>query len=104
MSKRKISNSIGRQDISDAVYREIGLSKSESADLVESVIVKISDQLVAGEDVKLAKFGAFVISDKVARPGRNPRTGESVTIAARRVVTFKPSAKLLSRVNSKSKK
>lgn len=104
MTIKKISKTVIRQDIADAVYREIGLSKSESSDLVESIFTKISEKLIAGENVKLARFGNFVIRDKAKRVGRNPKTGDEVIIEPRRVVTFKPSPKLSARVDSKLKK
>ena len=104
MSVKKNPRTVIRQDIADAVYREIGLSKSESSDLVESIFTKISEKLIAGENVKLAKFGNFIIRDKTERVGRNPKTGATVIIAPRRVVTFKASPKISARIASKLKK
>ena len=103
MTVKKRTKTVIRQDIANAVYREIGLSKSESADLVASIFEKISETLIAGENVKLARFGNFVIRDKVERIGRNPKTGTTVIIEPRRVVTFKASPKLSSRIMSKLK-
>ena len=80
-----------RMDLSDAVHTQVGLSRNESADLVESVLQHISDALVAGESVKISSFGTFSIRDKAARVGRNPKTGEEVPIHPRRVLTFRPS-------------
>ena len=80
-----------RMDLSDAVYEAVGLSRNESADLVESVLQHISDALVAGEQVKISSFGTFSTRDKAARVGRNPKTGEEVPILPRRVLTFRPS-------------
>ena len=65
-----------RMDLSESVFREVGLSRNESADLVESVLEKISASLVAGEQVKISSFGTFSIRQKNARVGRNPKTGE----------------------------
>lgn len=103
MTIKKKSKTVIRQDIADAVYREIGLSKSESADLVDSIFMKITEKLVAGKNVKLAKFGNFIIRDKAERIGRNPKTGTAVIIAPRRIVTFKPSPKMSTRISSKLK-
>ena len=65
-----------RMDLSEAVFREVGLSRNESADLVESVLNHVSDALVRGEQVKLSSFGTFSVRDKNARVGRNPKTGQ----------------------------
>ena len=80
-----------RMDLSEAIFREVGLSRNESADLVESVLDNISNALVKGENVKISSFGTFSIRDKTERIGRNPKTGEEVPIKPRRVLTFRPS-------------
>ena len=80
-----------RMDLSESVFREVGLSRNESADLVESVLEKISASLVAGEQVKISSFGTFSVRQKNARVGRNPKTGEEAPIPPRRVLTFRPS-------------
>jgi len=87
-----------RMDLADAVHGEVGLSRNESADLVESVLTHISDALVAGEQVKISSFGTFSTRDKSARIGRNPKTGEEVPIHPRRVLTFRPSHLMKDRV------
>ncbi|MDC1524782.1 integration host factor subunit alpha [Planktomarina temperata] len=92
------SNTLTRMDLSEAVFREVGLSRNESADLVESVLKHISDALVAGESVKISSFGTFGIRDKSARIGRNPKTGEEAPITPRRVLTFRPSHLMKGRV------
>lgn len=94
------SQTVTRQDLAEAVYREIGLSRSESSTLVESVIDHIGDALAKGEHVKLAGFGTFSLRDKKERIGRNPKTGEEVPITPRRVLVFKPSQVLRERVDS----
>lgn len=94
------SQTITRQDLAEAVYREIGLSRTESSVLVESVIDHISVALEKGEHVKLAGFGTFSLRDKKERVGRNPKTGEEVPITSRRVLVFKPSQVLRERVDS----
>ncbi len=80
-----------RMDLSEAVFREVGLSRNESAELVESVLGHMSDALVRGEQVKISSFGTFSVRDKAARVGRNPKTGQEVPINPRRVLTFRPS-------------
>jgi integration host factor subunit alpha len=92
-----------RMDLSEAVFREVGLSRNESADLVESVLNHMSDALVEGQQVKISSFGTFSIRDKAARVGRNPKTGEEVPINPRRVLTFRPSHLMKDRVAAGNK-
>jgi integration host factor subunit alpha len=80
-----------KADIVSEVYEKVGLSKKEATDIVETVLDTIKDTLKGGETVKVAGFGNFVIRDKGARKGRNPKTGDNIEITPRRVVTFKPS-------------
>lgn len=87
-----------RMDLSEAVFREVGLSRNESAELVERVLTLMSDSLVAGEQVKISSFGTFSVREKAARVGRNPKTGEEVPIEPRRVLTFRPSHLMKDRV------
>ena len=94
------TNTVTRSYLTDAVYREIGLSRTESQQMVESVLDLITDSLVAGEKVKLAGFGTFSLRDKNERMGRNPKTGEEVPITSRRVLVFKPSQVMKDRVNA----
>ena len=93
-----------RMDLSEAVFREVGLSRNESADLVEGVLDHMSDALVEGEQVKISSFGTFSIRDKAARVGRNPKTGEEVPINPRRVLTFRPSHLMKDRVAAGNKR
>lgn len=88
-----------RADLSEAVYREVGLSRNESADLVESVLAHMSDALVRGETVKISSFGTFSVRQKNERVGRNPKTGTEVPIPPRRVLVFRPSHVLKDRIN-----
>jgi integration host factor subunit alpha len=81
------------------VYQELGFSRKESAELVDSVLYEISDALVRGEPVKLSSFGSFVVRQKGERVGRNPKTGEEVPIPPRRVLVFRASHVLKSRIN-----
>ncbi|MAI19429.1 MAG: integration host factor subunit alpha [Rhodobacteraceae bacterium TMED111] len=87
-----------RMDLNEAVFREVGLSRNESADLVESVLQHMSNAMVKGEQVKISSFGTFSLRDKNARIGRNPKTGNEALIAPRRVLTFRPSNLLKERV------
>ena len=89
-----------RMDLSEAVFREVGLSRNESADLVESILNHLSDALVRGETVKISSFGTFAVRSKTARVGRNPKTGEEVPITPRRVLSFRPSHLMKEKVNS----
>ncbi|MBI1492106.1 integration host factor subunit alpha [Halocynthiibacter styelae] len=92
------TNTLTRMDLNEAVFSEVGLSRNESSELVESILQKISDALVEGESVKISSFGTFSVRDKSARVGRNPKTGEEVPIHPRRVMTFRPSHLMKSRV------
>ena len=96
-------NTITRSQLSEAVYQEVGLSRNESADLLESVLNKISDTLAAGESVKISSFGSFSVRQKGQRIGRNPKTGEEVPILPRRVLVFRPSHVLKNKINTSSK-
>ena len=87
-----------RMDLSEAIVRNVGLSRNESADMVETVLNYMSNALVEGDQVKISSFGTFSIRDKAARVGRNPKTGEEVPISPRRVLTFRPSHLLKERV------
>lgn len=93
-----MSKTLTRMDLSEAVFREVGLSRNESAQLVETVLAHMSDALVAGETVKISSFGTFNVRHKTARVGRNPKTGEEVPISPRRVLTFRPSHLMKERV------
>lgn len=88
---RKRNTTVNRVDLIDAVYRSVGLSRAESARLVELVFREITECLERGERVKLSAFGSFVVRSKEARTGRNPKTGVEVPIAPRRVMVFRAS-------------
>lgn len=89
---------VTRADLAEAVYRKVGLSRTESADLVELVLDEVCNAIVRGETVKLSSFATFHVRDKNQRIGRNPKTGQEVPILPRRVMTFKASAILKQRV------
>ncbi len=92
-------DTVTRADLSEAVYQEVGLSRNESSDLVESVLDEIAGALVRGEMVKISSFGSFAVRQKGQRVGRNPKTGEEVPILPRRVLVFRPSHVLKNRIN-----
>jgi integration host factor subunit alpha len=92
---------ITRAQLGEAVYQEVGLSRNESAELLEAVLAQISDALARGETVKISSFGTFSVRQKGQRIGRNPKTGEEVPILPRKVLVFRPSQVLKSRVNDR---
>ncbi len=94
-----MSRTITRADLSEAVYQEVGLSRNESSDLVESVLDEICNALVREEMVKISSFGSFSVRQKGQRIGRNPKTGEEVPILPRRVLVFRASHVLKNRIN-----
>ena len=89
---------VTRSELRDAVYEEVGLSRRDAAEFVDSVLETIAERLAAGEAVKISGFGTFRLRDKGPRMGRNPKTGEEARIPARRVVVFRPSHVLTRRV------
>lgn len=88
-----------RADLSESLHRNIGLSRTESADMVNSVLDLVSDALIDGQSVKLSSFGTFMVRSKRERIGRNPKTGEEVPITPRRVLVFRPSQVMKNIVN-----
>ncbi len=95
-----MNETVTRAQLSEAVYQEVGLSRNESADLVEVVLKEIADALARGENVKISSFGSFFVRDKGPRIGRNPKTGEEVPINPRKVLVFRASHVLKDRVNT----
>ena len=92
---------VTRAQLSEAVYQEVGLSRNESADLVESILDEVADHLIGGETVKVSSFGSFYVREKGQRVGRNPKTGEEVPILPRKVLVFRPSQVLKNSINEK---
>ncbi|MBO6837779.1 MAG: integration host factor subunit alpha [Alphaproteobacteria bacterium] len=90
---------VTRAELAEAVYQEVGLSRIESAALVEAILAEMADALVSGEPVKISSFGSFSVRQKGERIGRNPKTGEEVPILPRRVLVFRPSHVLKDRIN-----
>ena len=93
------ANTLTRADLADVVHRRLGLSRAESASLVERVLHHMCHALARGKNVKLSGFGTFILRDKGQRIGRNPKTGEEVPILPRQVLVFKPSNVLKSKIN-----
>ena len=95
-----VGKTITRAQLGEAVYQEVGLSRNESAELLESVLSEMSTALARGETVKISSFGSFSVRQKGQRIGRNPKTGEEVPILPRRVLVFRASHVLKNRINS----
>ena len=90
---------VTRADLAEAVYRRLGLSRTESSAMVEMVLQEICNAITSGDSVKLSSFGSFVVREKGERIGRNPKTGREVPIPPRRVTVFKPSNIMKQRIN-----
>lgn len=94
-----MSETLTRQHLAEAVYAQVGLSRNESADLVDRVLEEVSARLIRGETVKLSSFGTFAVRSKGGRIGRNPKTGQEVPISPRRVLVFRASHVLKALIN-----
>ena len=101
MENNTNNNSLTRLELSDALVREVGLSRHESMQLVDDVLDHLSNSLALGENVKISSFGTFSCKQKRERVGRNPKTGIEAPITARKVVTFKASKNILNYINLK---
>jgi integration host factor subunit alpha len=93
-----------KADIAERIHTKLGFTKKESAELLEGVFAILKKTLSSGEKIKIAGFGNFEIKQKADRRGRNPQTGEAITIEARRILTFKPSNVLREKINGNGKK
>ncbi len=89
-----------KADMAKSLFNELGLNKREALELIDLFFQELKASLAVGEEVKLSGFGNFDLRDKKERPGRNPKTGETAPITARRVVTFRPGGKLKARVEA----
>ncbi len=98
MDMMRSVGTLTRADLAETINRKMGLSRSESLDLVEEILAKMCDALARGENVKISGFGSFVLRDKKERIGRNPKTGVEVPITPRRVMTFRASQLLKERI------
>lgn len=94
MDSMRSVGTLTRADLAETINRKMGFSRSESLDMVEAILGKMSDAMEDGENVKISGFGSFVLRDKKERIGRNPKTGVEVPITPRRVMTFRASQKL----------
>lgn len=92
------AGTLTRADLAEALHREVGLSRTESATVVEQILDHICDALATGQNVKISGFGSFLLRDKGERVGRNPKTGIEVPIAPRRVLTFRASQMMRDRI------
>ena len=100
MAEHKLEKStMTKADIVEKVYQKIGFSKKEASELVEMVFGQLKDVLCNGDKVKISGFGNFLVREKKSRVGRNPQTGNQITISARRVLTFRPSQVLKAMLN-----
>jgi len=88
-----------RADLSESVHRQVGLSRTESADLVKLILDTMTDSIVGGDSIKLSSFGTFLVRHKTGRVGRNPKTGQEVPITPRRVLVFRPSQVMKNVIN-----
>lgn len=91
---------ITRVDLAEAIYEEVGLSRKDSADILEMVLDEVSNNLVGKKTVKLSSFGTFTVRSKNERVGRNPKTGVEAPIAPRNVISFKPSQLMKDKINA----
>ena len=96
--RRTEAGTLTRADLADVIHREIGLSRAESAGLVERILHHMCHALSEGQNVKISGFGSFILRDKGERVGRNPQTGVEVPIAPRRVLTFRASQIMRERI------
>ena len=96
-------NTLTRAQLTEAIYATVGLSRNESADLLEAMLARIADALTVGKSVKISGFGTFSVRQKGRRVGRNPKTGVEVPSMPRRVLVFRPSQMLRNAVNAPAK-
>ena len=92
------AGTVTRADLAEALHRHVGLSRADSSGLVEGVLRHMCEALSSGQNVKISGFGSFILRDKAQRVGRNPKTGVEVTIAPRRVLTFRASQMMRERI------
>ena len=95
MNKKNVT----RKELATSVTEKLGISQRNAAEIVDTVFAALKDTLVSGESIKLVQFGSLKVRDKAPRRGRNPKTGESMTIAKRQMITFRPSGQLRDRLN-----
>lgn len=93
-------NTVTRADVTEEICKEVGLSRKDASDIFDTVLDKIVQDLVNGNEVKLSSFGTFSLRDKKTRIGRNPKTGVEAEISSRRVISFKPSQTMRKMINA----
>ncbi len=96
MKKRNVT----RKELAAAINDKLGVSQRNGAELVDKIFAVMKDTLISGESIKLVQFGTLTVRDKAPRRGRNPRTGESMTITKRKMVSFRPSKRLREQLNT----
>ena len=94
-----MSSNVTRKELAVAVNEQLGISQRNSSDIVDAVFSELKNTLISGESVKLVQFGTLTVRQKSPRRGRNPRTGEAMTISKRKMVSFRPSKQLRERLN-----
>ena len=99
MVYRMKKKNVTRKELAEAVNGKLGVATRSAAEIVDAVFATMKSTMVAGESIKLVQFGTFTVQDKVPRRGRNPRTGASMTITKRQMVSFRPSKRLRERLN-----
>ena len=102
MNKADSNGTLVKADIVDLVYEKVGFTRQEAAQAVEILLGEIKNRLPEGEDVRISRFASFILRKKNARNARNPKTGESIRISPRTVLTFKPSKQLLASTNQET--
>jgi integration host factor subunit alpha len=98
IAQMEVPGTLTRADLAEALHRQVGLSRADSAQFVEQILGHMCDALATGQNVKISGFGSFILRDKGARVGRNPKTGVEVPIAPRRVLTFRASQMMRDRI------
>ncbi len=93
-------HNLTRKELTETLANQLGYSQSNCAEIVDSFLDTMKESMLSGESIKLVHFGTFTVRDKSPRKGRNPRTGETITIKKRQAVSFRPSKKLREQVNS----
>ncbi len=102
MNKADLNGTLVKADIVDQVYEKVGFTRQEAARAVEILFDEIKSELTAGNNVRISRFASFILREKKARNARNPKTGETIRIQPRTVLTFKPSRQLLDSTNQSS--
>jgi integration host factor subunit alpha len=100
MKKNTKKKNVTRKELAAAINEKLGISQRNGSELVDKIFAVMKETLISGESIKLVQFGTLTVRDKAPRRGRNPRTGESMTITKRKMVSFRPSKRLREQLNS----